>query len=372
MVPHSETQGDTPESVLEQAKKYVGELLMIGVEGLELSDDSAAFLSQARIGGVILFAHNYESPSQVAELCNQIQECRTDLPLWIAVDHEGGRVQRFKKGFTRIPEAKIFGDLDSPKLTFDISEMIAKELKAVGINVNFSPVADINTNPKNPVIGARAYGNDEATVTKQVTAMVRGHSVGGVQPCVKHFPGHGDTSVDSHFALPKVDTGIETLMDREFKPFLKAFKSRCHMVMTAHVLVPNLDPDHPATFSNKILRDLLRGELRYNRIIISDDLEMKAITDHYGADQAPRLAIQASCDILIYRSEKAGRAAYTQLVRDLDQGLLDPKVVLESWERLKDLKKEVLMPYERTDLSLIKDKVGTPQNEDLVKKLYPA
>src|SRR5581483_6875405 len=140
-------------STIEQARKSLGQLFIVGFNGLDLSDETSSFFSQANIGGAILFTPNYENPGQVAELINSVQECRNELPLWIAVDHEGGRVQRFKKPFTRIPEAHLIGEKDSPKLTFDLADMMAKELKAVGVNLNYCPVADIATNPKNPVIG---------------------------------------------------------------------------------------------------------------------------------------------------------------------------------------------------------------------------
>lgn len=356
-------------ALIDDARNNLGELFITGFSGLELSDETASFLSQARIGGVILFSPNYENPAQVAELCNQIQECRTDLPLWISVDHEGGRVQRFKKPFTKIPEMQQIGNTDSPRLAFEISELMAKELKAVGINLNYTPVADINTNPKNPVIGARAFGDTEDRVSKMVSAFVRGHLVHKVQPCVKHFPGHGDTNTDSHFALPKVDTPLETLRDREFKPFVKGFKSRCAMVMTAHVLMPELDPKYPATLSKRILREILRGELRYQKLIISDDLEMKAITDHYGAEEAPKLAIEAGCDLLIYRSESGARHAYEALAQALEKGELDPKLVLEAAERSKALKKDVLMPYEPINISAMADQIGTPDGAALVERV---
>ncbi|MEK6579247.1 MAG: beta-N-acetylhexosaminidase [Bdellovibrionota bacterium] len=353
----------------EQLRKAIGELFIIGFNGLELSDDTSAFISQAGVGGVVLFANNYENPAQVTELINSIQECRSELPLWISVDHEGGRVQRFKKGFTRIPDAETIGKKNSPKLTFDLAEMMAKELKAVGVNVNFNPVADIMTNPKNPVIGNRAYGTNEEDVTKMTTAMIRGHLVAGVQPCVKHFPGHGDTSLDSHFALPKVDTSATVLHDRELKPFLKGFKSRCNMVMTAHIMVPALDPEFPATLSKKIIQDLLRKKMRFTRIVISDDLEMKAITDHFGAADAPRLALQAGCDLLIYRTEAAARAAYESLVKANESGKLSNDVILQAQARSHALKKEFLMPYKPAAMTELTTIVGTPANEELVKKI---
>jgi beta-N-acetylhexosaminidase len=354
---------------IDEARNAVGELFIMGFNGLELEDETSAFISQAGIGGVILFAQNYDSPAQVAELINQVQECRKDLPLWVSVDHEGGRVQRFKKGFTKIPDAATISATNSPKLAFDIADVMAKELKAVGINLNYAPVVDINTNPKNPVIGSRSFGNNEEQVTKMISAIVRGHSVNHVQPCVKHFPGHGDTSVDSHLALPKVETPLNILCEREFRPFVKAFKSRCSMVMTAHILCTDIDPEKPATLSKKILREILRNELRYSKVIISDDLEMKAITDHYGAEAVPVMAIEAGCDLLIYRSEAAARHAYTSVMKALENGNLLPETVLEAANRSRSLKKEVLLPYEPAVITEVAKKVGTAENQAIIDKL---
>jgi beta-N-acetylhexosaminidase len=349
-------------SPLELAKKSLGQLFITGLSGLELSPASQSFLKDSNIGGVILFAPNYDSPGQVAELINTIQECRSGYPLWISVDHEGGRVQRFKTGFTRIPDAGTVAATNSPKLVFEIAQVMARELKAVGVNLNYAPVADINTNPKNPVIGNRAFGSKEEDVTKMITAIVRGHLTEGVQPCVKHFPGHGDTSTDSHFALPKVDTDLDTLLEREFKPFSKAFKSHCTFVMTAHVICSKIDPERPATLSRKILTDILRNQLRYTGLIVSDDMEMKAVTDHFGAEDAPRLAIEAGCDLLIYRTEAAARVAYSACLKALDTGRLAHETVLAAAARILALKKELFPHYKPVNVAGISDKLATAEN----------
>jgi len=356
-------------SLIDEAKSTVGELLMVGFEGTELSDETSAFFSQASIGGTILFQKNYKDPKQVANLINQIQDSRNELPLWISVDQEGGRVQRFKEPFTLIPTASQIGICNSPRLTYEVSEVIAKELNAVGVNLNFCPVADIMTNPDNPVIGDRAYGTNEQIVTQIVTAMVRGHLTNKVQPCVKHFPGHGDTNVDSHFDLPKVDTTLETMRDREFKPFIKASKSRCAMLMTAHVVCTSIDPDRPATISKKIISEILREELRYSRIIISDDLEMKAIADNFGPEEVPVLVLQAGCDIMIYRSEEAGRHAYEVLLKAIDSGKLAPEIVIEAVDRCRNFKKEVLVPYTPVNVAEVDLKVGIPEHQEIVNKI---
>ncbi len=359
-------------STVNEAKASLGELFFAGFSGLEMEASSMEFFKKARIGGAILFTPNYESPGQLAELTNQIQECRDSAPLWISADQEGGRVQRFKKPFTKIPDAKTVGLTDSPKLAFELAEVCAKELRAVGVNVNFCPVADINTNPKNPVIGARAYGSTEDQVSKMVTAVVRGHLVQHVQPCVKHFPGHGDTQSDSHYALPKIDTDLDILRDREFLPFSKAFKSKCPMVMTAHVLNSKLDPKLPSTLSARALKEILRGELRFRGLIITDDMEMKAITEHFGAEDSPRLALEAGCDILIYRSEAATRAAYEALTHALESGKLDPTIVLEAAARSRALKKEALRRHEPIIIAQLSSKIGTPEHLAIAQQVEEA
>ncbi len=352
-----------------EAAEIVGELFITGFSGLEVADETAAFLAQAKIGGVLLFAHNFENPAQVAELTNQIQESRSELPLWVSVDHEGGRVQRFKRGFTRIPDATTIGATQSPQLAFEISELIARELHAVGINLNFCPVADIATNPKNPVLGNRSFGSTPDLVAKMVSAVIRGHLVRGIQPCLKHFPGHGDTSTDSHFALPRIDTPLEILKEREFIPFLKGFRSKCSMVMSAHILNSQLDPHWPATLSTRILQEILRGDLGYSGVIVSDDMEMKAMTDHFGAQEVPVRALQAGCDLLIYRTEGACRIAYEAVVRALEEKTLDASIVLDSVHRVRTLKKRVFPKYQPVLVAQVGKHLNLPEFRELVERI---
>jgi beta-N-acetylhexosaminidase len=331
-------------SLKREALDTVGQLLISGVPGLELDEETRTFLHEADLGGVIYFAANYESPAQIAEFSWALQEARRpgSAPLWVSVDHEGGRVQRFRKVFTRLPEATDLGERCSPSELFELSERIARELAAVGVNVNFAPVADIHTNPANPVIGRRAFGTEETRVSQCVSAFVRGHLKGGVQPVLKHFPGHGDTHVDSHYALPRVDTTLETLREREFLPFARGVRSGAAMIMMAHVLLPELDTERPGTLSRRIIQNLLRGELRYSGVIFSDDMEMKAITDHYGIDTAPVLALNAGCDLLIYRSLTQARAAWDALRKAIAEDQLPPETVLEAARRSLLLKQKVL------------------------------
>lgn len=355
--------------LLSEAKQKLGELLIIGFEGKELSDDTSAFLQQAGIGGVIYFSHNYESPEQLQELSRQIQDCRGTLPLWISIDQEGGRVQRLKNPFTVVPPAMQIAQSPSARATFDVAEMMARELKAVGVNLNYAPVADIFTNPDNTVIGDRAFGTHADAVNRVVTGVVRGHLLQGVQPCVKHFPGHGDTLLDSHEDLPVVDTDLETLRKREFLPFSRCFKSRCNMVMMAHILMTQIDPENPATLSKKIIQDILRDELRCSKLIVSDDLEMGAVTKRYSPEELPVKALNAGCNLLIYRSESAARKAYTACLEALEDGTLQSDHVIDSANLARSIKKEHLMPYEPPPPQAIADHVGCKAHQDLIDRL---
>ncbi len=356
-------------SMQKEATEVVGELFITGLSGFEVERSTAQFLRDAKIGGVLLFAHNFENPAQLAELSNQIQESSDGLPLWMSVDQEGGRVQRFKKGFTRIPEAVVIGATQSPQLAFEVSKLIASELRAVGINLNFAPVADVATNPKNPVIGNRAFGSKPDLVAQMVSAFVRGHLVQGVQPCLKHFPGHGDTSTDSHFALPKIETSLEVLKSREFIPFVKGFRSKCSLVMSAHILNPPLDPHWPATLSSRILKEILREELGYSGIIVSDDMEMKAMTDHFGAKEAPVRALEAGCNLIIYRTEAACRVAYEGVMQALENHKLNPEVVLNSAQRVRELKKKVLPKYQPVVIADIGQHLNLPEYQTIIEKI---
>lgn len=351
------------------SSELAGELLITGIPGTVLKPETAQFLRECHIGGVIYFTPNFESVEQFVKLANAVQECRGELPLWSSVDWEGGRVQRFREGFTRLPEAMTVGDTDSPKIAFELAEATAHELAAVGINLCYAPVADIQTNASNPVIGRRAYGTTEDRVSKMVTAVVRGLLVGKVAPCVKHFPGHGDTSTDSHFALPAVDTPLETLQERELRPFLKAFKSRCPMVMTAHILCRSIDAERPATFSKRILTDLLRNEMKFRGVVISDDMEMKAITDHFGADEAPVLAIEAGCDLLCYRSEATARRAHAALVQAIESGRLPAPRVRESYDRARAAKKSLFPPYQPAEPGALALRRESPEHQALLERM---
>lgn len=346
----------------------LAQMFMVGVPGTELSESSASFLKEYQPGGIIYFAKNYETPALVAEFSENLQETRCrqrNLPLFIAVDHEGGKVQRFKKPFIHFPEPVEIGDIASPKLAFLVAEVMAKELRAVGVNLDFHPLCDIHTRASNPVIGRRAFGTDDELVSRMSSAMVRGFVANRMVSCVKHFPGHGDTTVDSHFDLPKLDVPWDELMQRELKPFVRCIRSRVDMIMTAHMLNHALDPIYPATLSFSTITNGLRKELRYNKLIITDDMQMDAVAKHFGEEDMIALAINAGCDILLYREEEKGRKAMDVAFKFLENGRITAEQVEAAYARIKEVKDRVLLPYSVPPLEDLK-LIGCQAHQDVL------
>src|SRR5581483_8552784 len=220
------------------------------------------------LGGVILFARNIAEPEQVAELADDASRLLADPPLWVSVDQEGGRVARLKAPFTEWPPMATLGRSGDPALTERFARALASELRAVGITLDFAPVLDIHTNPRNPVIGDRALAETAAEVARLGSVIVRALQAEGVAACGKHFPGHGDTSADSHHELPLVEHPPERLREVEFAPFRAAIEAGVATIMTAHVFVPSLDETLPATLSPRVVTDILRNELRFGGVIL--------------------------------------------------------------------------------------------------------
>ncbi|MBF0312497.1 MAG: beta-N-acetylhexosaminidase [Oligoflexia bacterium] len=350
----------------------VGDLIITGISGTTLTDAEKRFIEEEKIAGVIIFSRNYENPEQLAKLINSIQALRSEWPLFIGVDHEGGRVFRFRQHFTQFPSMFSITKHNSPKLCFEVHQVMAEELAACGINLSFSPVCDLLTNKSNNVIGDRSFGDDPEEVSKYISAAVRGLEANQVISCAKHFPGHGDTESgekgDSHFELPSVQTEFATLMGREMIPFKKAIKSRVEMMMMAHLMVPAIDESRPTTFSPRAYQ-LLREELKYHRIIISDDMEMKAVAKHYPEQEAPIMTINAGCDLLIYNHMEKAQIA----VAALHEALKTKKIKKDDFEdkqrRIVDCKKRNLSNYQPIYIPDIAKKMNTPMAQELLQKL---
>lgn len=292
-------------------EERVGQLFFGVVYGETLDEATCAFLERTHLGNVVYFswANGLHSPEQVRALSGQLTTAITKItgtaPL-IAVDQEGGRVARLTHGFTTFASNESIGCLDDPTLAFEMGVVIGQELASVGVTMNFAPVVDVNVNPNNSVIGSRSYGADPTLVTAMAAQFIAGHRQSGVATVLKHFPGHGDTNVNSHQGLPVVDKDLASLQAIELAPF-RHLMHEADALMTAHLLVPALDPLHPASTSSPILTDLLRKEWGYNGVVISDSLAMRAIApDQSSLDQAivsvSRAAIDAfnaGCDLLL-------------------------------------------------------------------------
>jgi beta-N-acetylhexosaminidase len=329
-------------------RQEIGQLLIASFPGASVPAELRALAREFDLGGVILFTRNIEAPEQVAELAADCESLGRTLPAWVSVDQEGGRVARLKEGFTRWPPMATLGRSGSDALAERFARALARELKAVGIRLDFAPVLDILTNPNNPVIGDRALAENATAVARLGRIIVRTLQAEGVAACGKHFPGHGDTSVDSHEELPLVEHPPDRLRAIEFEPFRAAIAERVAAIMTAHVLVPALDDGRPATLSAAVVKALLRDELGFEGIIVSDDLEMKAVSAQYQVPDAAVEAIRAGCDALLLCSgnlDVQGRTLEA-LVRAVESGRL-PGPRLDDAGRRTKLAKERFLPADR-------------------------
>ncbi len=296
----------------------VGQLLWLGFAGPALPPKLRAKLDAGEVGATVLFKRNLvytttrggdgiaqESADldALAELVRELHRSAPDgTPALVAVDQEGGLVQRVRAPATQWPPMLAHDALpagDDERTAEAVGRAIGDELRARGFDIDFAPVLDVHTNPANPIIGERAFGRDADTVTRRALAFARGLDAAGVIACGKHFPGHGDTDTDTHLALPRIDHDWDRLEKVELAPFRAAAKTGLPMIMTAHVVFAALDQERPATLSPAVVDGLLRGKLGYRGVVVSDDLDMKAIAGHMGADVAAIGAIRAGCDVLL-------------------------------------------------------------------------
>jgi beta-N-acetylhexosaminidase len=283
----------------------LGQLFSIGFEGTTLPPEAARLLQDGRVGGVILFTRNVEDVDQLCALQRAIQEAGRDdesgSPVLVSVDQEGGRVQRLKAMATDVPSMRQVGLLSDlqggqPDVAYRVGALLAREVGALGFGINFAPVVDVDTNPANPVIGQRSFSARAEVVGRLGAAFIRGHQEAGVAACAKHFPGHGDTDLDSHLSLPRLSHPMERLDAVELPPFQAAVDAGVAAVMTAHVVFAALDPEVPATLSPRVLRAILRERMVFEGVVISDDLEMKAVADHHAVAEMVGRGIAASVD----------------------------------------------------------------------------
>jgi len=318
-----------------------------GFDATEADRAPLEFLSG--LAGTILFARNVESPEQVARLTNGLQRAAADAgvaPLVIAIDEEGGTVSRLAGIGTTIPSAMALGAADDADLTRRTYRIAGEELAALGVTLDFAPVADVNTNPRNPVIGVRSFGDDPLRVAGHVRAAIGGLHDAGVAATAKHFPGHGDAAVDSHAALPTIERDAAQLQAVEFVPFRAAISADVDVVMTAHVALPLVDRTGvPATLSDALLTGALRGHLGFRGVICTDCLQMGAIADGTSAGAAAVAAVAAGADLVAFSSSADAAAEAVEALRAaVRAGALDPQRVAASLERVEKLRNRGCIP----------------------------
>ncbi len=312
--------------------KRVGSFFVVGFDGTGMPASLKKLYQRHGLGGVILFDRNIESPGQLKRLTGQVQSLPPDGCLIISIDQEGGRFQRLKPPhFAALPPACEVGI----RSALDLGRRMGQELAALGINVDFAPVLDVNTNPDNPIIGERSFGSDPQLVAEVGRLLFKGLQEKGVLACGKHFPGHGDTDQDSHLTLPVVDHPMERLQEVELVPFRELIGAGLRCLMTAHVLYPALDSEHPATFSSRTLTGLLRKELGFEGLIVTDDMGMAGSLSQADIPEACIQAFAAGCDLLLVcEHHERHEEIMEALGRAIDRSSALQKRARESLERI--------------------------------------
>jgi beta-N-acetylhexosaminidase len=316
-----------------------GAVLQPGFEGTAPPDWVRRWLGEG-LGGIALFARNIEDPAQVAALTSALRAENPDVI--VAIDEEAGDVTRFesRRGSSR-PGNLALGAVDDPQLTEEVARDLGHELAAAGVTLNYAPDADVNSNPDNPVIGVRSFGASPDLVARHTAAWVRGLQGAGVAACAKHFPGHGNTSVDSHHELPRIEAGRAELAACELAPFRAAIEAGVQSIMTGHLIVPAYDPDLPATLSAAVLTGLLRDELGYDGLVVTDGIEMKAVSRRYGFESATVCAIAAGADAVCvggdHADEDTARRLRAAIVDAVVTGVLPEERLVEAAERVHRL-----------------------------------
>ncbi|WP_342779084.1 beta-N-acetylhexosaminidase [Paenibacillus hemerocallicola] len=323
----------------------IGQMLHCGFHGYEPGEDIARLIRERHIGGVILFARNVRDVRQVAAMNAEFQRIALEAgvpPLTIAIDQEGGMVARLTDGVALMPGNMAIAAGGEPQAAYEAARVTGEELRALGINLNYAPVLDVNVNPGNPVIGVRSYGESPELVGEYGVRAIRGLQEAGVTATAKHFPGHGDTDVDSHLDLPTIAHGRERIYGIELAPFVRAIEEGIDAIMSSHIYFPSFETEkRPVTLSRNVLTGLLREELGFDGVIMTDCMEMKAIADHYGTVAAAVLAVEAGADcVLISHRHDLQEEAIEALVAAVESGRLSEARIDESVERLLAMKRK--------------------------------
>ncbi|GGA77612.1 hypothetical protein GCM10008025_21430 [Ornithinibacillus halotolerans] len=343
----------------------IGQMIIAGIEGTTPTPETINLIEDYKVGGIIFFRDNLTSYSQARNLVNGIKRMNANsnnIPLFLSVDQEGGRVFRLPD-LEGLPTSWDIGINNNPELSYQVGNILAQQLHAYGMNMNYAPVLDVNNNPDNPVIGDRAFGDSPDLVTKLGIQTMKGMSEENIIPVIKHFPGHGDTTVDSHYELPLIDKSLQQLYDLELIPFIEAIGQGADVVMIAHILFPQLDSVHPSSMSKAVITELLREELGFDGVVVTDDMMMDAIENHYDIGDAAVLSIKSGTDIILI-SEHYEDIVHTieKIKMAVQQGELSEQRIDESVERILRLKEKYNLNNEEVeyhDLQYINEQINT-------------
>ena len=343
-------------------EEKVGQMMFYGVNGTNVDDKVVNLFEDQHAGGIILYGHrNFwgSSLDNNVKYVNSIKKANrqnSDIPLFIGFDEEGGSMSQLPQELMRTPSKGELGNTNDSSLATGIGAGTAKKLKLLGINTDFGTVLDINTNKNNPIIGVRSYGSTKEKVTEFGINELKAIQNEGVIPTVKHFPGHGDTEVDSHLGLPSLNHDLNRLKSTELVPFQTTINNGVDMVMTAHIMLPQIDKEYPATMSKKILTDLLRDEMGYKGVIITDDLEMQAISKNWDLGEAAIKSVEAGADILLVcHTIENQQKVYNAVVQGVNDGKIDENRIDESVRRILRLKYQYKLS----------DKANNPTQDDI-------
>lgn len=319
-------------------RRTVSQLFVVGIPGPEVDAATRDFLTEHPPGGIILFRRNVRSAAQLRRLTAALHGFGAGVPPLVAIDHEGGRVDRLPRPFTHFPPAAVVGRA-GVRAAEAVGRAMGRELRSAGFDLDFAPVLDVCTNPRNRVIGDRAFATVPVTAARLAIAFARGLQAEGVLACGKHFPGHGSTTGDSHFVLPRVRHSRRTLAAVDLVPFVRWIRAGFPALMTAHVVYPALDPRRPATLSPRIVRDLLRRRLGFRGVLFSDDMDMQAAAGRHPPGRLAVRALEAGCDMLLFcQSPDRARAAMRGVEEAVATGRLDERLVVEALARIQRLR----------------------------------
>jgi beta-N-acetylhexosaminidase len=359
-------------------EQKVGQMFIVNLFGGQMTEAGRDFLREWQPGGVVLIGENLGTPEAVNRLTNSFQQTITEaggLPLLVAVDQEPGPISHLKDGFTQFPTPTLITATGDPQLAFQVGEATADELLAVGVNMNLSPIADLETNRNNPIIRRRSFGSDPAMVSPILAGYVEGLQAGGVLATAKHFPGHGDSSEDSHTGLPVIDLSRERLESVELAPFRAAISADVAVIMVAHIWYPALEPEPntPASLSPNVVTELLRDELGYEGLIVTDAMDMDAIDTVYSYPDATIKAIQAGVDLVIaaHISEATQAQAIQAVVDAVRNGTIPEERINESVRRILAAKERYgLLNWQPLDPTTASERIDLAGHEAVIEELF--